>query len=327
MPRSPYGLGPKDIWNMDETGFMVGMLQDCHVLVPREIKKYYTRNPMNREMVTCVECVSAYGESIPSSIVIKGKHLLKRWLDDAPAQGHHPKTTWNVTESGYMNSDLSLLWLEHFDRCSKPHQEGAYRLLLDGHASHTTPTLIQSCYDRDIIPFCLPPHSTHLLQPLDVCVFGPYKHFHAIVTERGVRRSIYDWGKDDFLATQPEIKKTAFKKSTIVSSFRQTGIYPFDPKQVLMRLKDWNPDDAEMTAEQQVHSWFKDFIPIDPYKKDRGWINGHKIPPKTKAEIASDLAWNLREKARRDARAEATLRGPTEVVAGMPLPRTPPRPQ
>jgi hypothetical protein len=79
---------------MDETGFMVGMLKACQVLVPREIKACYTRNPQNRELVTCVECISAAGEYIPSYIVIKGEHIMALWFKNAAADGHDLNTVW-----------------------------------------------------------------------------------------------------------------------------------------------------------------------------------------------------------------------------------------
>jgi hypothetical protein len=39
--------------------------------------------------------------------------------------------------------------------------------------------------------------------------------------------------EDDFLCALLEIKKLAFKKSTIRSGFRDTGIVPFNPNYVL----------------------------------------------------------------------------------------------
>ena len=111
-----YGIGVRDIWNMDETGFIVGMLQSCKVLVPHEIKKYYTRNPTNREIVTCVEAVSVAGEFILLYIIIKGKHLLKYWLDNMPNQGYYRETCWTTTQSGYINTEKSISWLDYFDK-------------------------------------------------------------------------------------------------------------------------------------------------------------------------------------------------------------------
>jgi hypothetical protein len=45
------------------------------VIVLREIKKCYTRNPNNKELITCVKCISTSREFIPLMIIIKGKKL------------------------------------------------------------------------------------------------------------------------------------------------------------------------------------------------------------------------------------------------------------
>ena len=95
-----------------------------------------------------------------------------------------------------------------------PHTFG-HTVLMDGHTSHIGPEFIDKCYEFGVVPFCLLPHTTHILQPLDVCVFLPYKHWHQFVMERIVREGAFTFGKDDFLRALPEINKLAFKKSTI----------------------------------------------------------------------------------------------------------------
>lgn len=40
-------------------------------------------------------------------------------------------------------------------------------LLLDGYTSHYNPGILKTAAEEGIIVFCLPPHMTHLLQPLD----------------------------------------------------------------------------------------------------------------------------------------------------------------
>jgi hypothetical protein len=77
-----------------------------------------------------------------------------------------------------------------------------------------------------------------------------------------------------------------------------------DSKMVFSKLKDWCEEDINMTPEQEVRTWWKDFVPIDPYEP-RGTINGVQIPPKTAAEIKSDLAFNIREQARREVKKKA----------------------
>lgn len=46
-------------------------------------------------------------------------------------------------------------------------------LIIDGHTSHVAWEFFDFCLEHDIIPLCLPAYSTHLLQPLDVGLFGP----------------------------------------------------------------------------------------------------------------------------------------------------------
>jgi len=46
-------------------------------------------------------------------------------------------------------------------------------LIVDGHSSHVTWPVAEYALDHRIVPYCLPPHSTHLMQPLDVACFSP----------------------------------------------------------------------------------------------------------------------------------------------------------
>jgi len=48
-------------------------------------------------------------------------------------------------------------------------------LLLDGHSTHYQPQLIRLAKEHNVIVLCLPPHTTHESQPLDVGVFAPLK--------------------------------------------------------------------------------------------------------------------------------------------------------
>ena len=48
-------------------------------------------------------------------------------------------------------------------------------LICDGHDSHISVAFIYHCMQNDIILLLLLPHSSHLMQPLDISVFGPLK--------------------------------------------------------------------------------------------------------------------------------------------------------
>ncbi|KFY61105.1 hypothetical protein V496_05159 [Pseudogymnoascus sp. VKM F-4515 (FW-2607)] len=63
-------INPMSIWNMDETGFRVGIPGGERILVPRAAKNLYTTSPENRTSITIIEAVSAGGQKIPPVLVI-----------------------------------------------------------------------------------------------------------------------------------------------------------------------------------------------------------------------------------------------------------------
>ena len=55
---------------------------------------------------------------------------------------------------------------------------------MDGHCSHISLELIQLAQENDIHLLCLPSHTSHLLQPLDVGVFKSLISFYSKVCEK-----------------------------------------------------------------------------------------------------------------------------------------------
>ncbi|KAM4055588.1 Tc5 transposase DNA-binding domain-containing protein [Hirsutella rhossiliensis] len=60
-----YGINPADIWNMDETGFRIGIGRD-QVVVTKSRRSQYFGIEENRESATAVEAISADGRYIPA---------------------------------------------------------------------------------------------------------------------------------------------------------------------------------------------------------------------------------------------------------------------
>jgi dihydrofolate reductase len=81
-----------------------------------------------------------------------------------------------VSENGWTTNKLGLAWLKHFDAYTKRRTVGTVRLLvIDGHESYDSLEFQQYCKENNIITLCMPPHSSHLLQPLNVACFSPLK--------------------------------------------------------------------------------------------------------------------------------------------------------
>lgn len=88
-------------------------------------------------------------------------------------EGAIPGTLFANSVSGWINSELYLEWFKYFMQLIPPVRP--VLLLQDGHASHTSIELIELARANDIHLLCLPTHTTHILQPLDVGVFKSFK--------------------------------------------------------------------------------------------------------------------------------------------------------
>ena len=212
-----HGICDEDKWNFDETGFRLGIARSDWVitLADDKQKKVFSKDPDNRESLTAIECINGAGGSIPSFLILSGLMIQGSWAENDLNDG----VMLSTAETGYSNDWLSIEWLKHFDKHSSKSQKGAYRLLMmDGYGSHHTIEFIEYCNEAKIIPFGLPPHTTHLLQPLDVVVFQPLKHWHAEAVKDAMAHGDETFNKVEFLNAFNSFRNKAFKISTIKSA-------------------------------------------------------------------------------------------------------------
>ncbi|KJZ69545.1 hypothetical protein HIM_11058 [Hirsutella minnesotensis 3608] len=230
------GISRENIWNFDETGFMIGYLQKGTFLWTfNEIERPILTDAHDTISVTAIEAVSAAGKVIPSFLIIPGVQLKVRWFDN----NLDGNTVITTSPKGYINDIIALEWAHHFELHSRPAQPGEKRvLLMDGCDNHFTAEMVQFCNSHGIELFPMPPHLTHHLQPLDVGVFRSYKHWHQQVLYREVADGVTDFGKTDFLFHLQEIRDRTFKKKTILTAWEKCGLFPHNPRIVLDRLQD-----------------------------------------------------------------------------------------
>ena len=82
----------------------------------------------------------------------------------------------------------------------------------------------------------MPPHSSHLLQPLDVGCFGPLKQSYGQQIEHLIRSSITHISKTDFLLAFYAAFQAALTERNIKGAFRGAGLVPLDPEAVISKL-------------------------------------------------------------------------------------------
>jgi len=204
-----HGILFDDVWNMDETGFRVGIGRGDKVLALKH-GKVYVPSETNRDCTTVVEAASGRGFSVPPMVILRGQEHLTRWYTNAV--GLETDFLIALSESGYTNDRLHLEWLHHFHRRNVQSLRGTFQLLLlDGFDSHCTRPFLEACDEYKIIPFLLPVNSSHFLRPLDVGVFHPYKHWYSQAVNQATRDGCGDFNKVECLRALKEVRSKALK--------------------------------------------------------------------------------------------------------------------
>lgn len=82
----------------------------------------------------------------------------------------------------------------------------------------------------------MPPHSSHILQPLDVGCFSPLKKAYSRQIEDLIRSHITHITKVEFLAAFKAAFFNSITEKNICGGFQGAGLVPFNPQAVLSKL-------------------------------------------------------------------------------------------
>ncbi|KAL9572239.1 hypothetical protein ACKAV7_003622 [Fusarium commune] len=83
-----YGIRLDDIYNFDETGFMMGMIASGMVVTGAERRgRPKSVQPGNREWVTVIQAINAEGRAIQPFIVVAGQYHLANWYQESNLPG------------------------------------------------------------------------------------------------------------------------------------------------------------------------------------------------------------------------------------------------
>jgi hypothetical protein len=233
--KAKYGIVDDDIYNFDETGFIMGIIFAGMVVTTSDGRsKAKLAQPGNREWATVIQGVNALGWAIPPFIILAAQYHLANWYTECnlPAD-------WRIatTDNGWTTNAVGLDWIKHFDFHTAPRTKGKYRLLiLDGHESHHSTEFELYCQQNNIITLCMPPHSSHLLQPLDVGCFGPLKQAYGRQVEDLMRVHINHVSKLEFLCAFRQAFFASTTERNIQGGFAGAGLVPYDPERVLSKL-------------------------------------------------------------------------------------------
>lgn len=158
---------------MDESEFAVGASQSSRALVNIRETSSWKQIGSGEECITAIECVSAAGVANPPLLIFKAKHTDDAWILACTPRDWY----FSTSSSGWTSDSHGYEWLTRILKpLTRPQDPTTCRLLItDGHSSHVTANVIAFCMENAIELLILPPHTSHILQPLDVGVFAPLK--------------------------------------------------------------------------------------------------------------------------------------------------------
>ncbi|KAJ5674366.1 uncharacterized protein N7477_004300 [Penicillium maclennaniae] len=225
---------PENVYNMDETGVLLSVLNSLKVLVGKDDLRKHRGTTVKRKLVTAVECISADGRSLHPLIIWPAATHRGSWTTHATPGWH-----FACSKTGYTNTEISLYWIEHvFDPQTRERAGDRPRLLIcDGFGTHESLEVMKFCFANRIILCRLPSHTSHKLQPCDVGVFGPLKTAYRAQIEQTCRAGVGTIGKPHFTYLYNRARKEALTPRNIRSAWSKSGLFPFDPSRVLREFE------------------------------------------------------------------------------------------
>jgi hypothetical protein len=233
--RAKYAIQDADFYNFDETGFMMGVICGNMVVTRADRRgKGKQVQPGNREWATAIECVSSNGFVLPPFLIVQGVNHLASWYTECDLP---PSWVIKTSPNGWTANYSALEWIKHFDKHSAPRRQGVYRMVvLDGHESHLSAQFEGFCKEKSIVTLCLPPHSSHLTQPLDVGCFSVLKRMYSRELEAFIKAHINHITKCEFFSAFKTAHFNTMTVGNVKAGFRSAGLVPYNPEAVLSQL-------------------------------------------------------------------------------------------
>lgn len=246
---------PSHIVNYDETN-LTDDPGRVKVLCRRGSKRVERIIDSSKASTSVMMSISASGTLLPPYIVYKSVHLYPTWIEGGP-EG----SVYNRTKSGWFDAASFEDW---FDKILLPYFKklpGKKILLGDNLASHTSLHVLQSCEANNIHFVLLPPNGTHLLQPLDVAFFAPFKKSWRAILTAWKTKNRGCVPKSEF----PRLLKTAIENvsnlvNNIKSGFRACGIVPLDQDVVLKKIPATETPENESADQQRWTHTLHEFL-------------------------------------------------------------------
>ena len=213
------------IFNIDETGFPLCGNSKLKIIAEKGAKNVFRVSSESKEQITVVGSVSANGDFQKPLILFPGvrPNYNFRGVDK-------DKYSCGTTANGWITADSFFFWFTNLivaplrDKIEFP-----ILIFMDGHTSHINISISEFCQKNDVILYCFPPHASHIIQPLDISVYGPLKLKWNKALSDFKEEYNENMNKSNFIKVfDRAFEEIKIKPSNVTSGFRKAGLVPFN---------------------------------------------------------------------------------------------------
>ena len=160
-----YNFSPDKIYNVDETGMTTAQTRPSKIVALRGRKQLDSLTSAEPSVLVTTEiCMSATGAFVPPLFLWPRVRMKPELMDGAP-----PGSISECHKTGWMQTNIFIIWFRHFVKVSGASKENKVLLILDGHKTHTNNLeVINVARENGVYMLSFPPHCSHKMQLLDV---------------------------------------------------------------------------------------------------------------------------------------------------------------
>ena len=221
-------IDPSCILNYDETA-LTNDPGSQHVIVRRSQKNNRKVMKKSKAGFSVMFAGSASGVMLPPYVVYKSTsktgNVNPKWMEGYPP----PYAEYDTSESGWFKMKQFERWFEIIVLPWANKSPEKRKLVIgDNLSAHFSPKVFHLCRQNNISFKCLPPNTTHFLQPLDVAVFSPVKRqWRAILDQWRESNPRASYNKQEFSHRLAQLME-GINENNVKRGFEATGLWPFN---------------------------------------------------------------------------------------------------
>ena len=142
------------------------------------------------------------------------------------------------SDSGWMVDKNFENWFRDFFLPNTQEIAGNHHrvLIFDGHNSHLTYPTIRAAIDNNVSIICLPPGTSHALQPLDVGVFRSVKVVYSDECLKFFRKARGTKISKDYFPGLIKSVWARLEPENARAGFKKSGLYPYNPAAIRKKI-------------------------------------------------------------------------------------------